>query len=117
MNMNETEWISRTISSKDPAKCTRLPSAKPADLGVARQATIHRNQQCSNRRWQSLAPQYIPSCDRVLHSDDALVVILVTPRLLCQACSEYLPAGPLAKPIRLTCQYQKMFGNVEIVRS
>jgi hypothetical protein len=40
---------------QDPAKYMRLPSAKPAFLGVAWQAVIHSNQQCSTycHRWQS----------------------------------------------------------------
>ena len=45
--------MSKTMSSKDLTKYIYLLSTKPADLGVARQATIHNNLRCSNRRWQS----------------------------------------------------------------
>jgi len=47
--MNAVSLV-KMMGGENPAKCTRLPSAKPAFLGVAWQAAIHDNQQCSSRQ-------------------------------------------------------------------
>ena len=44
MNERLNGWMMKTMDSKEAGKYTRLPSAKPAFLGVARQASNHPRQ-------------------------------------------------------------------------
>src|SRR6266536_3506877 len=109
--------VNEMPNSKDPAKCTRLPSAKPAFLGVAQPSTTTNRRRWQHHRMDQSTPPHaspLPECSSPEHTKNkqnqkpspALLgclggIFQVSCKLICQISVDISNACPLM--LRIFC--------------